>query len=157
MRILGLDPGNEQSAFVVWDTDTETIVEKMLWSNVGIRNHFITYDNALDIDCVVIEMIESFGMAVGRTVFETVFWIGRFYEVCERVFATASMHRVGRKEVKLHLCNSPRAKDTNVRMALMDRYGVPGVKANPGKLYGVKKDQWSALSLCVYWQDKIKE
>jgi hypothetical protein len=103
-------------------------------------------------DHLAIEMIASYGMAVGAEVFETCVWIGRL------VAAWAGPHTfVHRREVKLHLCGDSRAKDANIRQALIDRYG-PGkeraigkVKA-PGPLYGVTADQWSAVA--VTWSDR---
>jgi len=60
--------------------------------------------------------------------------------------------------VKLHLCGSARAKDTNIRQALIDRYGgsaAIGKKAAPGPLYGVSKDVWSALAVAVTAADTL--
>ena len=104
---------------------------------------------------VVIEMIESFGMAVGASTFETCVWIGRFTQA----LGPALVHRVTRREVKLALCNSSRAKDANVRQAVIDRFPatgggkVPqiGTKAQPGPLFGVKSHAWSALSVALTW------
>jgi hypothetical protein len=50
--------------------------------------------------------------------------------------------------VKLHLCNSSRAKDANVRQSLLDRYGSTrqlgiGTKGRPGPLYGVTGHAWA--------------
>lgn len=98
---------------------------------------------------VAIEMIASYGMAVGKEVFETCVWIGRFVQAAgpERV------RLVYRKDVKLHLCGSPRAKDANIRQALIDRWGgkaeaIGNVK-KPGPLYAVKSHAWAALGVAV--------
>ena len=40
--------------------------------------------------------------------------------------------RVKRSAVKLHQCGSNRAKDANVRQALIDKMGPPGTKKAPG-------------------------
>jgi hypothetical protein len=61
--------------------------------------------------------------------------------------------RVFRKDIKLHLCNSPRAKDANVRQALIDRIGPQGTKKNQGPTYGIKSHQWAALAVAVYGWD----
>ena len=102
---------------------------------------------------VVIEKVEGFGMAVGAEVFETVFWSGRFAEAAHPL----PVHRIGRKAVKLHLCGTHRAKDSNVRQALIDRYGgkdtAIGRKASPGPLYGVSGDVWAALAVAVTFAD----
>lgn len=96
-------------------------------------------------DLVSIEMIACYGMPVGRETFETCVWIGRFIERAKQP------HRlVYRKDVKLHLCNSPRAKDGNVRQAIIDRFGKPGMKKSPGVLYGVSSHVWAALAVAIY-------
>jgi hypothetical protein len=60
---------------------------------------------------------------------------------------------VFRRDVKLHLCDSPRAKDGNVRQALLDRLGPQGTKKAPGPTYGVKSHEWAALAVAVYGWD----
>jgi hypothetical protein len=95
-------------------------------------------------------MIASYGMAVGREVFETCVWIGRFAEI-----ARQPVQLVYRRDVKLHLCHSPRAKDANVRQALIDRLGPQGTKKNPGPTYGMKSHLWAALAVGVYAMDKV--
>jgi hypothetical protein len=62
---------------------------------------------------------------------------------------------VYRRDVKLHLCHSPRAKDANVRQALIDRLGPQGTKKNPGPTYGMKSHLWAALAVGVYAMDKV--
>jgi len=100
-------------------------------------------------EVLAIEMIASYGMAVGRDVFETCVWIGRFVEAWRW---PAEPRLIYRRDVKLHLCGSSRAKDANVRQALIDLYGGPsaiGKKASKGPLYGVKSHAWSALAVAV--------
>jgi hypothetical protein len=87
-------------------------------------------------------------------VFETVFWIGRFCQAWRGEYV-----RIHRREVKLHLCNSARAKDANVRQALIDRFGpgkdrAIGKKASKGPLYGFKSDLWAALGVAVTVGDR---
>lgn len=75
---------------------------------------------------MVIEMIASYGMPVGKEVFDTCVWIGRFAE-------TSGMptNYIYRKDEKMNICHSMRAKDSNIRQALIDRFGVVGTKKNP--------------------------
>ncbi len=103
---------------------------------------------------LAIEMIASYGMAVGREVFETCVWIGRFVEA----WNGSEPRLIPRLTVKLHLCKSPKANDASIRQALIDRYGpgkdkAIGKKASQGPLYGVSADVWAALALAVTWQD----
>jgi hypothetical protein len=105
-------------------------------------------------EVIVIESIESYGMPVGREVFDTVHWSGRFTEAAH----PTPVVQVPRREVKLALCHDTRAKDANVRQALLDRFGgkvaAVGNKANPGPLYGISKDVWQALAVGVAYLDR---
>ena len=103
-------------------------------------------------------------MPVGKSIFETVYWTGRF---CAS-YDTANMpkryaDRMPRKDVKMHLCQSMRAKDSTVSQALVDRFAPfeknkgKGTKRNPGFFYGFKSDIWSAMALAVTFFDKHEE
>lgn len=147
MRILALDPGTTETAFVLWDG--QKVLEAEHWPNAEVRQVLI----GREYDLCACEMIASYGMAVGREVFETCVWIGRFVEV-----AREPVQLVYRKDVKLHLCHSPRAKDANVRQALIDRLGPQGTKKNPGPTHGMRSHLWAALAVAVYAFDaKAKE
>ena len=108
---------------------------------------------------IVIEKVESYGMAVGADVFDTCVEIGRFIQAAEG--HPGRVHLIGRKAVKLALCNSMRAKATHLRQAIIDRYPATGggktpqvgTKKLPGPLYGVKSHAWSALALGLAWRD----
>ena len=141
--ILAIDPGPVQSAYVLWDG--HVVVEHGKLANDKMLEVLIerTYATVL-----VIEMIASYGMPVGAEVFETCVWIGRFEQAWGGVTA-----RLKRQDVKLHLCGSPRAKDANIRQALIDRLGPPGTKREPGATHGVKADVWAALAVAVTFGD----
>jgi len=101
---------------------------------------------------LAIEMIACYGMPVGNETFETCLWIGRFEEAFN---PSRDSLRCYRKDIKLHLCGTTRAKDPNVRQALIDRLGKPGTKKNPGPTYGVRSHVWSALAVAVYAADQL--
>ncbi len=144
--ILAVDPGPTHSAFVALDADGKTLLRFGKLENDQLLALLPEW-NAPDAELVV-EMIASYGMAVGREVFETVYWIGRFVQVWP-----GRADRMFRGTVKLHLCRSVRAKDGNVRQALIDRWGGKeagvGTKRKPGQLYGVSGDVWAALAVAV--------
>ena len=146
MTILALDPGPTDSAFVLWDG--ARVIEAAHWPNADIRQVLI----GREYDLAACEMIASYGMAVGKSVFETCVWIGRFVEV-----ARVEPRLVYRRDAKLHLCHSPRAKDANVRQALIDRLGPQGTKKNPGPTYGMKSHLWAALAVGVFAWDQVKQ
>lgn len=144
MKILAIDPGNERSAFVIWDG--KTIHDKGIVDNEQLLEYSEAYDY------LAIEMVASYGMPVGRTVFETCVWIGRFLEMLKR---KEDYKLIYRKDIKMHLCHSMRAKDGNIRQAIIDRLGAPGTKKNQGVTYGVSKDIWSALGVAIYAYDYL--
>ena len=153
MSILAIDPGPTRSAVVTYQGPDAPVVGRMHENDVLLDLLRLREGG---VDAVVIEKVESFGMAVGAQVFETVYWSGRFAEAADPL----PVHRIGRKAVKLHLCQSMRAKDSNIRQALIDRYGgsvAIGRKAEPGPLYGIAGDVWSALAVAVTWADQQSE
>jgi hypothetical protein len=141
LRILAIDPGPMGSAMVLWDG--KEIVEHRMDKNEAV-GCFIAI---LKHDVLAIEMIASYGMPVGKEVFETCVWIGRFVQIA--VDFGIHYELIPRREVKLFLCNSVRAKDANVRQALIDKVGPQGKKACPGPTYGIKADEWAALGLAL--------
>lgn len=146
--ILAIDPGNEMSAYVLWDGQS-------IKHHAKVDNGALLYtigNGVLLCDVLVIEQIASYGMAVGESVFETVFWSGRFAQVFHAQLKP--VFRLKRMEVKMHLCHSSRAKDGNIRQALIDRLGLPGTKKNPGGTYGIHADEWAALAVAVTWWDQ---
>jgi len=141
--ILAIDPGPERSAYVVWSDGR--VVDSGWLDNFDVRVRVSYY--AREQQRIAIEMIASYGMAVGASVFNTCVEIGRMVEVAKAHGVDAEL--IFRKDVKLHVCGSPRAKDANIRQALMDTYGPVGTKKQPGPLYGVKSHVWAALAVAV--------
>lgn len=80
-------------------------------------------------DKVIIEMIASYGMPVGKEVFETCVWIGTFKEIA--LNQDIETEYIYRKDEKMNICHSMKAKDSNIRQALIDRFGVVGIKKAP--------------------------
>ena len=148
MKVLGLDPGPEQTAFV-WFDGSRVGLNGIVSNEEMLALLAQTQTHGANIWC---EDIASYGMAVGASVFGTCIWIGRYWQRCAD---HASFNRVFRRDVKLHLCNSPRAKDGNVRVALIDRIGPQGTKRQPGPTYGIKSHVWAALAVAVYGHDKL--
>jgi len=141
--ILAIEPGNEKTAYAILDENLKPIEFNILENQKALE----TFKN-INVDYAVIEMVASYGMAVGKEVFNTCFWIGRFYQVLK------NPDLLFRKEVKINLCNSMKAKDTNIRQALIDRFGDVGTIKNKGWFYGVKKDIWAAIAVGVTYADK---
>lgn len=138
VAILALDPGPLETGYCRFFAGR--VVESGTLDNREMRRMV----RSRQAEYLALEMIASYGMPVGRDVFETCLWIGRFIEV------HGGKHElVYRKDVKMHLCGTPRAKDANIRQALIDLIGPPGKKASPGPTYGVKGHAWAALAVAV--------
>lgn len=146
--ILAIDPGSGQSAWLVYNPASQ-----------GIRSFAISPNDDLlaqlrvgvsdDVGVIVIEKVESYGMAVGREVFDTVHWAGRFTEAAHGT----PVHQLLRRAVKVAICHDTKAKDANIRAALIDRFGGPESIRKGGPLYGISKDVWSALAIAVSYAD----
>lgn len=161
MRILAIDPGDEKSAMLIYDSDNKKIIFKVIAANWECER-LILFNKYLqgvrNVYCVI-EMPECFGMPVGKNVLNTCRQVGRFESIAEKLhFKT---HLIYRHEIKTHLCNNMRAKDSNVRQALIDKFGgkqAIGKKNSPGVLYGISKDLWSALAIAItYIERKAKK
>ena len=147
-RILAIDPGNIESAYVLMDSETYKPIEFGKVENNRMLDLIFNYVY----DDFVIEMIQSYGMGVGKSVFDTCVWIGRFVQEASRF--TNKIEYIYRAEEKMNLCHSMKAKDSNIRQALIDRFGEVGTKSKPGYFYGFKKDIWSSYAVGVTYLDK---
>ena len=155
MKVIAIDPGTTQSAWVIMDSETLKPSYAGILDNEDLLYKLYRIDLA---DCrSAIEMVASYGMPVGKEVFETCVWIGRFYEVldirCSHVPPYMSPELIYRREEKLHICESPKANDATIRHALIDRFAEHdfkfgrGTKKNPDWFYGFKQDMWAAYAV----------
>lgn len=138
MIILAIDPGQSQSGFCFFQNGK--VLESGVLDNESMKNIIKSQFH----DVVAIEMIASYGMPVGQETFETCLWIGRFIENVKSTYKL-----IYRKDVKMNLCGSMRAKDPHIRQAIIDKLGPIGNKKTPGPLYGVKSHAWSALAVAL--------
>lgn len=151
--ILAIDPGTVESGWCIYSS--KRVIASGVEDNHAILRMVKDWNYA-----IAIEMIASYGMPVGKETFETVVWIGRFIQAFVRPI---EVRLVFRKEVKLFLCGSLKAKDPNVRQALLDMFPTSGggktpqigVKAKPGPLFGVSSHAWSALAVAVTAEHQI--
>jgi len=170
MRILAIDPGPTQSGVVVYgeggviyakQRDNEIFVAELRAEKWGPE----IWGEMVEIDLLAIEWIENYGYAVGRDVFQTVYWIGRFAEAW---WATSSCLLIPRRDVKIALCGKSTYRDPvtgsmkgiqdkHIRRAIINRFPARGggktpavgTKAKPGPLYGMKSHLWSALAVAL--------
>lgn len=150
MTVFAIDPGPAQSGWCLYAPDGQ-----LEDAGVADNHDLLGWVRASQVSSLAIEMVASYGMPVGREVFDTVRWIGRYQQAWRDPDA---VRLVFRQDAKLHLCRSPKAKDANVRQAILDRYprtgggAVPqiGTKKQPGPLYGVSSHAWPAIAVAIY-------
>jgi len=162
MRIIGIDPGQYESAYVLVPeigpleclyTDNEKIVRRVygLWS----RAHHLA-----------IEGIEYRESPTGSSTFETCYWIGEFRAIW-RIYCQVDLERF--RIIKPRTIRQVLGGN-KIKHILWERYGpgrdkAVGTKKNPGPLYelanygrinGTKKATdhlYNALAVAVtYWE-----
>lgn len=152
-NLIAIDPGTHKSAMLAW-RDGKILSCTGEYENQELIE--LIDDDFFNPFTIVCEGIASYGMAVGKETFDTCIWIGRFMERWT-LDEKCVFNILYRPEVKMTLCHSMRAKDANVRQALLDIFPATGggstpqvgTKAQPGPLYGVSKHVWSALAVGV--------
>lgn len=139
--VLAIDPGTSQSAFCYFNPNANP---PSLSAGILPNEEMIELIRKFSGVELAIERVASYGMPVGVEVFQTVHWSGRFQQAHLGV-----TRLIFRRDVKLHLCKSPKANDASIRQRLIDLYGAPGTKKAPGFTYGLKSDTWQAFALAV--------
>jgi len=154
--ILCIDPGTTHSGVVVFD-GKNILFSKSDYENNSLLNALADFNGVsyfrkkYGVMHMAIEGIASYGMAVGATTFDTVEWIGRF----RQAFDFSKTTKIYRKDIKMFLCGSMRAKDKNIRQRILDIFPAGGggktpqigTKKQPGALYGVTSHAMSALAV----------
>lgn len=159
MKVMAIDPGTTESAFVLLDLDGHVLNHNKQSNDFVLGWVQAAFDRRVGnpIEHLVIEQVASYGMPVGREVFETVHWAGRFHQAALDFGFRASVTRLTRKTVAEHLCGGGEREkgktpnDATVRKALLDRYGGDEARKKGGALHGITNDRWAALAVgCAY-------
>ena len=187
MKIFAIDPGPVESGWCIWDTaephllwkNREWKQKKKIFGKPAIAElgepPFGKIDNrtlvgiiqlkAPQVQAWAIESVASYGMRVGKEVFDTCKWVGRF-EVFIHHCQTQTFPSweplqwpllMPRTDVKMYLTGRATTKDSDIRASLIERFGSQGKKDTPGVLYGISKDSWSAVALAVATQMRLQE
>lgn len=163
MKIIGIDPGNVFSAYCVIRTEDLKPIDFGKLDNNELREYLMG-DGMNGVERAAIEMVASYGMPVGREVFDTCRWVGRYEEILLRRTGTLPT-TIYRQQEKIHICHSAKANDATIRRALIDRFAQhdlkngKGTKKNPDWFYGFRADCWAAYSVCLVaveavWSDE---
>jgi len=154
VTIVAIDPGPQESAWVQYDIRGGIPSREFgKQPNAEVRELVRSLDNT---HRLVVEMVAYYGTgrAVGRTVFDTCVWIGRFLEAWDSTHGTPGATML-RKTVVTHACGTPAVGDSNVRQAMIDRW-EPDLEPRcrpKGVLKDMKADMFQALALAAAYAE----
>ena len=165
--VMAIDPGPTRSAFVLWNG--EGIIRAGIEPNNDVRVWRLPFDGLL-----LIEWVSHRGWkAEHAEVYDMVRWIGRFQETQLAARQRGGCELVPRHEIKRWHCAGKAPKDSDVRAALIDKYGPPfytqivtptgkkgqplkaRAKRFPGVTGPLSADMWQAFALATYWTERL--
>lgn len=149
--ILAIDVGTTETGYCLMDKDTYKPIK---FGKIG-NEELLKIVKEEKYDELVYEEFQSYGMPIGVSTITSITWNGRYIQ--SALDREKKVSFVYRKDEKMNLCHSMKAKDSNIRQALIDRFGEVGVKKSPGFFYGFKKDIWAAFAVGCTYLDKQKE
>tara|TARA_Y100001963_G_scaffold28043_1_gene38227 strand:- start:161 stop:733 length:573 start_codon:yes stop_codon:yes gene_type:complete len=131
--IIAIDPGTVRSGWMTFDQNLDPW-QWGWWKNEDIIDKLLTGFEEL-----VIEDMAHFGpnIRVGRDVFETCKWMGRFHQ------QAGDATYLPRTAIKTHITGMSSSKDKDVRVALIDRYGGESEAIGGKKCLTCKGKGWN--------------
>jgi len=155
VTVLAIDPGTERSAWIELDDDYGVLAFAFEDNDEVLQRVRHT-----GFDELALELIQPrYGLMIGWETINTCRWVGRLEEAADaRGIPVAPLQRT---EVLKHLGVATSARkgekkpnaDSGARLAIIDRYGGPGVEHKGGPLAGVSGHVWQALAVAVTWLD----
>ena len=155
VKLLGIDPGSEHSAFVVYDGERPLCFGK--WANAALLRD-IQVGRLGETTNMAIETLKPRGMPTSFEEMQTQLFAGRLWQSWyDRQggdkFALSAPEQVFRHDVKMHLCGRANANDSNIRAALIDLFGgeskaIGGVKCRACKGKGWRGRNHDTCDYC---------
>ena len=141
-----IDPGTEKSGYIVKSYDTygaPFMVRLDVGENEQVLNECGIHQR------VVIEQLSGMGQMIGQSTLDTAVWVGRFME--RAMSRDNEVEMMTRRDVKLYLCGSCRAKDKDIRQRVIDIFGEVPTKKNPNPTWPAKpaSHMWQAAGLML--------
>ncbi len=144
MKVIAVDPGTTMSGWclienglpVDWGWHPNEQVKTML-AKITRDARFSDQEEPL----LVIESIAFYGRAVGKDVFRTVWWSGRFVEAHGGMYV-----EMPRTDVKMALLGQAKGTDAEIRAAVQDIYGGKEIAVG-GKKCGTCKGEGTQRKL----------
>ncbi len=161
VNVLAIDPGNKQNGWCIVESEAMRPLAFGKTDNTELAERIENLADEYGVMTAVIEQVACYGMPVGREVFDTCVWIGRFTEIIRRT--DTAVRYITRKDEKMNICHSMRANDATIRRALIDRFARhdfkngKGTKKDPDWFYGFKGDIWAAYAVGITWLDTVSE
>lgn len=155
--ILALDVGTTESAYCLVESKTYKPIDFGKIDNEELLIKVKTTEYSK----LVYEEFQCYGMAVGESTIKSITWNGRYIQ--SALDRNIPAYPIYRREEKMNLCGSMRAKDSNIRQALIDRFAKhdfkngKGTKNNKDWFYGFKLDVWAAYACGITFLDKQRE
>lgn len=146
-RILCLDVGTTESAYVLMDEEYTPLEFGKITNQELLKKV-----KELNYSVLVYEEFQCYGMPIGESTIKSITWNGRYIQIA--VDKNIPVVPIYRAEEKMNLCHTMKAKDSNIRQALIDRFGEVGTKNKKGYFYGFKKDIWASYAVGVTYLDK---
>jgi hypothetical protein len=157
-KLFAIDPGTTHSAWLLYDPDGGG----QIIGGFGKEENSIVMQRIVEMaphfELLAVEQMSGYiapwseQTSIGKEILATCVWSGRFIERADSVGKEHVM--MLRRAISGHLCPGSKSyKDKDVRAALIKRFGDPGTKKEPGLLFGVTRDVWSALALAVAFSD----
>lgn len=162
-RHLCIDPGCNESGWLIYQPGRTPMINGFgKEPNEAVLQR--VKEMMPDYDILLVEELSGFiytppgrqfhQTTIGKEILKTAVWSGRFIQIAED-FGPKEHVLMLRRTVSANLCKGiQNPKDKDVRAALIARFGEKGTMKNPGPLYGISADVWSALALGVSFADK---
>jgi hypothetical protein len=154
--LLAIDPGNEQSAFLIYDGERPLRFGK--WANDTLLRG-VQYAIEFQSNRLAIETLKPRGMPTAFEEMQTQLFAGRYWQAWYdrqggEKFAIHQPAQVFRHDVKIHLCGRANANDSNIRAALIDLFGGQRKAIGNVKCHACKGKGWRGRNrdACDYCQ-----
>ena len=153
--ILGIDPGNEQSGYVV--VDNYKVIDAGKIKNEKLLVKIIHIPAFMrDVDAVCIELIQSYGSVAGRTLYDTCIWTGRFIQALAHAHLHVPIHLYTRPKIMRAIVGTNKGGDRALRATLLLRFGGDKKGEPMHPLRGGGGDLRAAYAAVVYHMDGAK-
>lgn len=177
MKIMAIDPGTTESAYVILDDQYQILSADKVGNDVVLS----IIADAPGLDAVIIEDIEprysstdrsAAGAVMGQSTIETIKVFGRFsWQAALRGLMVGSIFRRDERSYLIPTKRNglpplpetaPKHADGQIRASLIRRFARHdqergrGTKANPDTFFGFHGDMWQAMAVGVTWLDQAK-